>query len=1160
MSKTPILQPMTPPQKGQCRHWYGLDTASSALAISEAAVSANAPVLLVAKDAEEADELIGAIKFFTHGTDLEVLSLPDWEVLPYDVFSPDQRIVSERLATFSRLPKLQRGILTLPVSALTQRLCPRGYVAATVFRLETHEPMPHQQFCQQLSQNGYLRVGEVLEQGEYAVRGSLIDVFPSGSTHAYRIDFLDDAVDSIRAFEPDSQRSIREVPKIALMPAREFPTDENSLRLVKRRMRSRFGQEVQRSFLYQEISQGRLPSGIESYLPLFFDQTENVLDYLPETTIIILPAYFDDILEQSWKQTAHRYEQHGLDRERPLLPPDELLYRPEVLRSMLNTRARIRLHDQEESEQAKKHYDIFNVISGPKLKLSGKGDETLEHYAAQNQSVLILTASVGEREIMQERLQTMGCTVSAIESWHDFITHKPALALARADIHQGFSIPDQQIALVGFDQWQDYTALTQKRSQAGRDPLSVIRNLNDLAIGDPVVHEQHGVGRYDGLSTFEIDGIRTECLIISYAGNDKLYVPVSALHKVGRYGGAPSEKAPWHSLGSDQWEKARRRAVEKIRDVAAELIEIQARRMEKKGFSMRANADEYQLFCQSFPFEETPDQRQTIQAVLDDLASPHPTDRVVCGDVGFGKTEVAMRAAFVAVMSGHQVAILVPTTLLAQQHYRNFRDRFAQWPVKIAQISRLDSGTKANTIQKNVAQGDIDIVIGTHKILQGNTHFKRLGLMIVDEEHRFGVRDKEKLKALRAEVDLLTLTATPIPRTLNMALGGLRELSIIATPPPGRLAIRTFIGSWNDALIEEACLREIQRGGQIYMVHNEVRSIENARQKLQQLMPGARIAIAHGQMREHELERVMLDFYHRRYNILVCTTIIESGIDIPTANTIIIERADRFGLAQLHQLRGRVGRSNHHAYAYLMIPENKKAMTADARKRLEALANLENLGSGFVLATHDMEIRGAGSLLGDEQSGHMMEIGFDLYNELLARTVEAMRHGELSINPETDKPKNLDIQLRLPALLPEDYIDDVKNRLVIYKRIAEAKNSRQLEELQIELIDRFGLLPQPARNLFALAEMKQKALSLGIVRIEATSQGLRIGFHPHTPIQAQHIMGLLKQKPELKMSASFDINWHCSFKDDAHRLEVTNEVLDLLLSALMNETKLAGNA
>ena len=710
---------------------------------------------------------------------------------------------------------------------------------------------------------------------------------------------------------------------------------------------------------------------------------------------------------------------------------------------------------------------------------------------------------------------------------------------------KAFVLPDRLALVTEAQLFEGRTRPRARRTVSDRDPEAIIRNLTDLVPGAPVVHEDHGVGRYQGLETLEIDGRQAEFLMLEYHGQDKLYVPVASLHLVSRYTGSDPESAPLHRLGSQQWEKARRKAAKQVRDVAAELLDLYARREAREGFAFPLDERMYAEFSAGFPYEETSDQQQAIDTVVNDLVSSSPMDRVVCGDVGFGKTEVALRAAFVAVQAGKQVALLVPTTLLAQQHYSNFSDRMADWPIRIELLSRFRSGKQADQVLEKLKSGAIDIVIGTHRLIQRDIGFKSLGLVIIDEEQRFGVQQKERLKQLRAEVDLLTLTATPIPRTLNMAMAGIRDLSIIATPPARRMAVKTLVTQWDKAVLREALLRELQRGGQVFFLHNEVRNIEQVAREVTELAPQARIAIAHGQMHERDLEKVMLDFYRQRYNILVCTTIIESGIDVPTANTIVINRADRFGLAQLHQLRGRVGRSHHRAYAYLVVPE-KRSMTHDARKRLEAIASMEELGAGFTLATHDLEIRGAGELLGAEQSGQINQVGFSLYSDMLNRAVAALKRGE---EPDLDGPlhQGIEVELHVPALIPEDYLGDIQARLTQYKRIASAEGAAGLRELQVEMIDRFGLLPQPVKNLFELAEIRQQAEALGISRIDFGSLGGRIEFLETTRADPAALIALIqKRSRDFRLDGAQKLRILLQDLDDAQRFREIRELLQFL--------------
>ncbi len=904
--------------------------------------------------------------------------------------------------------------------------------------------------------------------------------------------------------------------------------------------------------IYREVSVGNLPGGVEYYLPLFFEQTATLFDYLPHGTLLVQPDDIGDQAAAFWAQIEDRYEQRRHDIERPLLAPRELYLHPDEIRGRLRAGAAVSLSPDPVGARRKGYAGFANLAPRPlpPLGFQPRGAQPAAQLqvflAAEPGRVLLVAESAGRREVLLGTLREHGVRPQPVAGWEEFLGRQTPLAITAAPIERGFWLDAPPVALVPESLLLgERVQQERRRRRPGADPGLVIRNLTELHVGAPVVHEEHGVGRYLGLQTLEVGGRKTEFLALEYERGDKLYVPVSSLHLISRYTGASPENAPLHRLGSDQWERVRRKAAEQVRDVAAELLEIYARREARQGFAFPAPADDYAAFAGAFTFEETPDQQAAIDAVVADLERGRPMDRVVCGDVGFGKTEVAMRAAFVAATAGRQVAVLVPTTLLAQQHYQNFLDRFADWPIRIENLSRFRSAKESAAVVRALAEGTVDIVIGTHKLLSEGVRFKNLGLVIVDEEHRFGVRHKERLKALRSEVDVLTLTATPIPRTLNMAMAGLRDLSLIATPPAERHPIKTFVSQWNDVLIREACQRELKRGGQIYFLHNEVESIDAMARRVAELVPSARVEVAHGQMRERELEQIMRDFYHQRFNLLVCTTIIESGIDVPTANTIIINRADKLGLAQLHQLRGRVGRSHHRAYAYLLTPP-PAAMTADAVKRLEAIEALEDLGAGFALATHDLEIRGAGELLGEEQSGQIHEIGFSLYMELLERAVQALKAGRV---PDLEGPLShgAEVDLQIPALLPDDYLPDVHARLVQYKRIASAKDADELRELQVEMIDRFGLLPEPTKNLFAVTGLKLKAQPLGIRKIEVGPQGGRVLFDERPNVDPMSVIRLIQTRPkELKLEGGDRLKLTVRTDDAAARIHYVDALLDLL--------------
>ncbi len=1153
------LKPSLPRQPGRTLRWAGLRGSAPALALWQAVQREDAGLMLaVTASSQEAQQLETELRFYAGKQAAEAIhSLPDWETLPYDVFSPHQDIVSQRLATLHRLPTLEQGILIVPAATLMQRLAPRSYLDGTAFLLSTGDGLELDATRERLERAGYRCVPEVMEHGEFAVRGALLDLFPMGSPHPYRIDLFDDEVDTIRVFDPETQRSTHKVERIALLPGREFPVDEQAIALFRRQFRARFEGDPTRSLIYREVSDGVMPNGIEYYLPLFFEQTSTLFDYLPSRTCLFLTEGVHPAVRELWDEIDHRYEQRRHDQDRPLLPPDALYIEPGELEARFTGSTLVELY--QEDDQALSQGPASGVIRYatddlPPLALHGSAQDErtplADFLAARNGRVLFVAETPGHRESLLETLQALDIRPNEVADWPAFLNADISLAITVSPLERSLVLREPEVtviteaALLGNRAQQ-----RRRRRRQERDPALMIRDLNDLRIGAPVVHEDHGVGRYLGLQRLDVGDYPTEFLTLEYAGGDKLYVPVASLNLISRYTGAEDAHAPLHRLGSDHWEKARRRAAEKVKDVAAELLDLYARRAAREGKSIRCSVEEYQRFADAFPFEETPDQQDAIDAVIQDLASSQPMDRVVCGDVGFGKTEVAMRAAFVAVQGGHQVIILVPTTLLAQQHFQNFRDRFADWPIKVESLSRFNSTKDQAATLEGLRDGKVDIVIGTHKLLQSGLQAKSLGLVIIDEEHRFGVQQKERLKQLRAEVDLLTLTATPIPRTLNMALSGMRDLSIIATPPARRLAVKTFVNEWNDALIQEAFLRELKRGGQVYFLHNDVQSIERIGNQLHELVPHARIGIAHGQMPERELERVMLEFYHQRYNVLLCTTIIESGIDVPTANTIIINRADRFGLAQLHQMRGRVGRSHHRAYAYLIAPHHR-AMTADAAKRLEAISAHDDLGVGFLLASHDLEIRGAGELLGAEQSGQISEVGFSMYNELLDRAIKALRSGK---EPALDQPLHhgAEVDLRIPALLPEDYLPDVHARLVLYKRIANARSNEQLKDLQVEMIDRFGLLPDAAKNLFRTAAVKLEAEPLGIRKIELGPDGGALTFGTETRLDPAALVALIQSAPDVyRLEGQKRLRIRRKLSDPEQRFALLNKLLnDLRLEA-----------
>lgn len=1105
--------------------------------------------MLVVVTAEPADSqrLADELPFFAPG--LRVAVFPDWETLPYDTFSPHQDLISERLATLWRIHQQEVDVVLLPATTALTRIAPPSFLAATTFQFRQKAKLDEAAFKSQLTLAGYSHVSQVVSPGEYAVRGGLIDLFPMGSTVPYRVDLFDNEIDSIRTFDPDSQRSLYPVPEVRLLPGREFPMDEAARTRFRQRWREKLEGDPTKSRIYKDIAQGIATAGIEYYLPLFFDEPATIFDYLADTAMVALHGEVDDALQRFWADTRerHRFLQH--DPERPILAPEEVFLRVEDFFGRTGAHATLALRGNEPVDWARPLPEVATERGATEpLAALEKHLDTTPHR------VLLVAESEGRRESLLELLRDHQIDVPSVATLAEFEGGSEKVAIAAAPLAAGFfwHEPEAGIALQFITETELFasapTARRRRKQEQTSNVDALIKDLSELKIGDPVVHAQHGIGRYQGLVHIDLGDGNSEFLHLTYADNATLYVPVSQLHQISRYTGVSADEAPLHKLGSNQWDKARRKAAEQVRDTAAELLNLYALRAAREGMAHRFSPHDYEAFAASFGFEETPDQRAAIHAVIQDMVSPRPMDRLVCGDVGFGKTEVALRAAFVAVHGGKQVALLAPTTLLAEQHYQTIADRFGKWPVKVAELSRFRTAKEVQAALDGIAAGTVDIVVGTHKLLSKDVKFKRLGLLIIDEEHRFGVRHKEAIKAMRAEVDVLTLTATPIPRTLGMALEGLRDLSVIATAPQRRLAIKTFVRNEGTGVIREAVLRELKRGGQVYFLHNEVETIENRRQKLQELLPEARIVVAHGQMPERELERVMRDFVAQRHNVLLCSTIIETGIDVPSANTIIISRADKFGLAQLHQLRGRVGRSHHQAYAYLLVPD-VEGLTKQAAQRLQAIQDMEELGSGFYLAMHDLEIRGAGEVLGDNQSGNMMEVGFQLYNDMLSEAVRALKNGQ---EPDLLSPTSgifggtTEINLHAPALLPDSYCGDVHMRLSFYKRLASAEKLDHLDALLEEVTDRFGKLPAQGQTLFDTHRLRILAKPYGVQKVDAGPRLMSITFRPNPPIDAMRIIELVQKNRHIKLAGNDKLRIEREIAEPRDRAQFIRDTLRAL--------------
>ena len=1133
------------------KRWIGnLQGSAAALLFKEIGQQNQHLFVIVARNQQHLAQLESELEFYG----VKPTIFPDWEILPYDRLSPHQDIVSERLAILSNMP--QQGVLLVSATTLAQRVAPTSWVLGEHFDIRVGQKFALEQQKQRLVQAGYHLVDTVYDHGEFAVRGSIMDIYASGQEAPIRIDLFDDEVETLKFFDPETQRTTESLQNFTVLPAKEFPLKEGRAIFRDRYAESFPTANPKKNPVYQDVLEGIASPGLEFYFPLFFTQAQlegqnTLLSYLPKHCIVITDKAVDDCLTQFWKDVLYRYEDRRHNIDQPILPPEQLFLQPNQLLEQLNQFGRV-IASPEAFEQKAGVVNLSTLVP-PRLAVDPKQEQPFhavkQYIDAANHPVLLVAESAGRRETLKDALRAALGEIPQVESFEAFQQSLQAIAITNAPLDRGLVIQDQ-LSVISENQLYEHRVVQRRRKrQQEVSEEFLIRSLTELSIGAPVVHIDYGVGRYAGLITLNIDEQEHEFLQLDYADAAKVYVPVTNLHLISRYSGGDPDLAPLHKLGTDAWNKAKRKALEQIHDVAAELLHIQARRQSKPGFAFELDHSLYMQFASGFAYEETLDQANAIEATLHDMQLAKPMDRLVCGDVGFGKTEVAMRAAFVAVQNNKQVAVLVPTTLLAQQHYESFKDRFADWPVRIEVLSRFGSSKSHQKTIEDLAEGKVDIVIGTHKILQENIQFKQLGLMIVDEEHRFGVRDKERIKALRADVDMLTLTATPIPRTLNMAFSGMRDLSIIATPPARRLAVKTFVQEHTGDTVKEAILRELLRGGQVYFLHNEVETIERSAETIRELVPEARVAVAHGQMRERELEQVMQQFYHKEYNVLVCSTIIETGIDVPNANTILIERADKLGLAQLHQLRGRVGRSHHQAYAYLLVP-SIKGLKGDAEKRLDAIQRASTLGAGFMLATEDLEIRGAGELLGEQQSGSMQAIGYSLYMEMLEKATKAIQKGK---TPNFDAPLSLtaEINLHMPALIPDDYLGDVHQRLLFYKRISNTDTQEKLDHIRMELIDRFGIPPQAVKQFFAVHQLRLKAEQLGITKIDIGTNGGHIEFSPDTPVQAMSIIQMMQKHPTyFRMDGGQRLKVMVMLEEAEKRIQFIADLLNSLLKTL----------
>ena len=1079
------------PWAGQVRRWANVHGCAASRNIAELARDRHGLIVVVANNSENARRYEAEIEFFV--PDLPIRTFPDYETLPYDRFSPPLALISERLRTLYQLPDLHAGVLIVPVRTIMQRMVPPEYVRARSFVLKVGDRFKLDEQATRFLETGYRRVDTVYEPGEFSIRGSLMDVFPMGVSQPLRIDTFDDEVDSLRYFGIDTQLTTERTESVSILPAHEFRLDDEGVTQFRQSWHASFDEDVRYCPDYQDVSSGVAPDGIECYLPLFFKETATFFDYFTENASFVFDEGVQEHGGAFWEEIERRYESYRFDPKRPLLPPSRLYLRLDEAHALWNKFSRIQIVNVDSSHR---NVDVIESASLPNLVANRRSQRPLarllDHLANTSRRTLFVAETNGRREFLTDFLGKSNIVPRAVESFEAFRDSASQLGVAVAPIDRSCAFPDIEL-ICETDLFDSHSAAVSVRARKSEvDPSLVIRNLFEIDIGTPVVHIDHGVGIYRGLTSLAIEDIENEFVTLEYANGDLLRIPVTSLHLITRYVGVDEEDLRIDHLGSDRWRKVRERAERKVHDVAAELLSMFARRELHQSYAYaHANVD-FERFCDQCEFQLTDDQLVAVDAIIDDLNAVRAMDRMVCGDVGFGKTEVAMRAAFHVASQGKQVFVLVPTTVLARQHFETLEDRFADWPINIDYLTRHRTTKERENILARIADGRLDITIGTHHLLNPSVEPKDLGLLIVDEEHRFGVRDKERLRQLKANVDLLTLTATPIPRTLNMTLEGLRDLSLIETPPAARLAIRTFVAEHEWSQIQDAITRELDRGGQVYYLHNRIDSIFDAADSIRELVPEARVLVAHGAMPKLQIEQAMSDFYHRRGNVLVCTTIIESGIDIPNANTIVIERADTLGLAQLHQIRGRVGRSHHQAYAYLTTaPE--LTLTTKAKRRLEAIAQADELGAGFKLALEDMQIRGAGELLGQEQSGEIMDVGYDFYIRMLEETIEAMKSDRV---PDLDKPFELghDVDIKVATLIPSDYLPDVKGRLILYKRIANAMSKLEVDHLMAECVDRFGAIPDVMANLFRVTKIKLDAVDRGVGTIRLSRAGGLIEF------------------------------------------------------------------
>jgi transcription-repair coupling factor (superfamily II helicase) len=1091
----------------------------SPLLLADLARASSARTLFIAADDTAMRAVADAIPFFA--PELEIIQFPAWDCLPYDRASPSLAITAQRMSALQTLqqPANTKQIILTTIGAVIQRVVTPFRIRQTGERLASGTSISRERMAELLINNGYFRVDTVSESGEFAMRGSIVDLAPAGSEAGLRLDFFGDEIETMRQFDLQSQRTTGKVDYFDILPAVEALMDETSIKRFRTNYRERFGTTATGDPLYQAVSEGRRLSGMDHWLPLFEERMETIFDHIGENTLIIRDAStpsaaqtrFDAIADYHDNRVRAASSEPGSYRP---LPTDMLYLSPAQLEQRL-TAAPAHLLTPFHQPFSDRIIDFgvdaardFAPERAQKVNIYAAVADHLNALIKAGKRAIIASYSAGARDRLIGLL-TEYKAPALIEAtgWQSAqgIAAKGQVAMVVLPVDHGFATSDL-VLISEQDMLGDRLVRRNKRKKSAD---AFLAELAALIPGDLVVHMEHGIGRYEGLVAITVGKSPHDCVALTYAGGDKLFVPVENIDVLSRYG-SDSENASLDKLGGEAWQRRKSRLKERIRAIAHELLQTAALRALRSGAVVEIDGQAYASFADRFPYEETEDQQRVIAEVLDDMASGTPMDRLVCGDVGFGKTEVAMRGAFAAAMAGHQVAVIAPTTLLARQHYTNFAERFRDLPLKVGRLSRLVPAAEMARTKEGIADGTVDIVIGTHAVLSKSLKFKRLGLVIVDEEQRFGVTHKEQLKALKTDVHMLTLTATPIPRTLQMAMSGLRELSVIQTPPVDRLAVRTYVMPWDPVVLREALLREHYRGGQSFFVVPRIADLTAIEEFLAESVPEVKSVTAHGQMSATQVEERMSAFYEKRYDVLLSTTIVESGLDIPSANTMIIHRADRFGMAQLYQLRGRVGRSKTRAYAYLTTPPNQ-ALTETAEKRLKVLGDLDTLGAGFQLASHDLDIRGAGNLVGDEQSGHIKEVGFELYQSMLEDAIIAAKADAHGIAPPRDafSPQ---ITIDAPISIPEDYVPDLSVRMALYRRLNDLEDANEVESFAAEITDRFGTIPAPTKNLLRLIQIKQNAIVAGIAKMEVGARGTLVSFHGDAP---PNVTGLLAYAEKL---------------------------------------------